>query len=142
MKQKRVKGADWRAQKDRARYRRLRGGLNLKGILREAFGDWDLRNPEARMWAAAAWHRLDRARALGRHGLPKRDKHAAFALLKGLVGEGYLRPEPFEPPSKLPKGLPDPVLAQTAYRPTKKARAFFREEGLLLEGAQAVGGEE
>lgn len=141
MKQGKVKGEDWKAQKDKARYRKLRGGLNLREILREALGDWDPRNPEARVWAAAAWRRLDRARALGRHGLPKGDKHAAFAVLKGLVGEGYLRPEPFEPRSKLPKGLPDPVLARTAYRPTKKARALFGEEGLPLEGAQAAGGE-
>lgn len=61
VEQGKVKGEDWKAQKDKARYRKLRGGLNLREILREALGDWDPRNPEARVWAAAAWRRLDRA---------------------------------------------------------------------------------
>ncbi len=136
---------DWKAKKDRARYRKLRPLVDLKGVLREIFGDWDVRDPQAKVWALAAWRRLDRARSLGRHGLPKRDKHAAFALLKGLVGEGYLRPEPHAPPpreGKALKGAPDPVLARTAYRPTRKAKELLGLSGGEAVATQGRGGDE
>lgn len=133
---------DWKARKDRARYRELRSSVDLAGVLREVFGDWDVADPQARVWALAAWRRLDRARSLGRHRLPKGDKHAAFALLKGLVGEGYLRPEPHEPPArerKLLRGVPDPVLLRTAYRPTAKAKALLGERPREGEGGPGGG---
>jgi hypothetical protein len=74
--------------------------------------------------------RLERAVRAGQVSAKvKGGKHLPLSLLKGLVGEGYLRVERLElkPHQKRQelKAVPDPRLVGTAYRLTRKGRALL-----------------
>lgn len=80
--------------------------------------------------AVAAFKRLERAVRDGQVSAKVKDKkHLPLSLLKGLVGEGYLRVERLElkPHQKRQelKAVPDPRLVGTAYRLTPKGRALL-----------------
>jgi hypothetical protein len=118
-------------KRDAHRFRAaVRRGLDLGTVLEVVFGGRDEALSGKRVGAAAALRRLERAVRLGRVRAKARGrKHLALSLLKGLVGEGYLRVERLElkPHQKRQelKAVPDPRLAGTAYRITRKGRALL-----------------
>jgi hypothetical protein len=128
--------------KDRLDARRFRTavarGLDLGKVLEAVFGGREEALSGKRVGALAALGRLEREIRLGR--LPVRvngKKHIPLSLLKGLVGEGYIRVERLklspEQKRKELKKAPDPRLVGTAYQLTRKGRKLL-QENLRPEG--------
>jgi hypothetical protein len=118
-------------KRDAQRFRAaVRGGLELARVLEVVFGGREEALSGKTVGAAAAFKRLERAVRAGQVSAKvKGKKHLALSLLKGLVGEGYLRVERLElkPHQKRQelKAVPDPRLVGTAYRLTRKGRALL-----------------
>jgi len=131
-------------KRDAHRFRAaVRHGLDLGTVLEVVFGGRDEALSGKRVGAAAALSRLERAVRLGRvRAKVKGGKHLPLSILKGLVGEGYLRVERLElkPHQKRQelKAVPDPRLAGTAYLLTRKGRAVL--EGSSPAAAQPPDG--
>jgi hypothetical protein len=123
--------------KDKLDARRFRvavaKGLDLGKVLEVVFGGREEALSGKRVGALAAFRRLEREIRFGR--LPVKvngKKHIPLSLLKGLVGEGYIRVERLELSSeqkrKELKRAPDPRLVGTAYQLTRKGRKLLQED--------------
>jgi hypothetical protein len=118
-------------KRDAQRFRAaVRGGLELGRVLEVVFGGREEALSGKTVGAAAAFKRLERAVRAGQVSAKvKGKKHLPLSLLKGLVGEGYLRVERLElkPHQKRQelKAVPDPRLVGTAYRLARKGRALL-----------------
>jgi hypothetical protein len=114
------------------------GGLDLGQVLQVVFGGRDEALSGKKVGALVAFRRLEREIRLGRLSVKaKGKKHIPLSLLKGLVGEGYIRVEHLElSPEQKRKELkkaPDPRLVGTAYQLTRKGRKLL-QENLQPEG--------
>jgi hypothetical protein len=108
-------------------------GLDLAQVLQVVFGGRDEALYGKKVGALAALRRLEREIRLGRLSVKaKGKKHIPLSLLKGLVGEGYIRVERLElSPDQKRKELkraPDPRLVGTAYQLTRKGRKLLQED--------------
>jgi len=122
--------------KDKLDARRFRTavakGLDLGKVLEVVFGGREEALSGKKVGALAAFRRLEREIRLGRLSV-KADgkKHVPLSLLKGLVGEGYVRAERLEllPEQKRKelKKAPDPRLVGTAYQLTQKGRKLLQQ---------------
>ncbi len=129
-------------KRDAHRFRAaVKRGLDLAMVLEVVFEGRNEALSGKRVGAATALRRLERAVHLGRLRVKaKGKKHLPLSLLKGLVGEGYLRVErlelkPHQRRREL-KAVPDPRLAGTAYRITRKGMALLE----ALSAAQPPNG--
>jgi hypothetical protein len=115
--------------------------LDLAQVLQVVFGGRDEALSGKKVGALAVLRRLEREIRLGRLSVKaKGKKHIPLSLLKGLVGEGYIRVERLElSPDQKRKELkraPDPRLVGTAYQLTRKGRELLQEDLRPERGAQ------
>jgi hypothetical protein len=125
----------WDAGRFRAAVRR---GLDLGEALEVVFGSREEALSGKRVGALGALGRLERALKNGRiKAKAKGRKYLPLSILKGLVGEGYLRPERIDllphQRHKEAKKSPDPRLVGTVYLLTKKGKKLI-EKGVGTKG--------
>jgi len=126
-------------RRDAGRFRAaMRRGLRLDEVLEVIFGGREEALSGKKVGALGALGRLERALQNGRiKAKAKGRKYLPVSTLKGLVGEGYLRPERIEllphQRQKEAKRSPDPRFVGTAYLLTRKGKELL-EKGALESG--------
>ncbi len=122
-------------KRDAGRFRAaVRKGLDLGEVLEVVFGSREEALSGKKAGALGALGRLERALKNGRiRAKVKGRKYLPLSILKGLVGEGYLRPERVEllphQRHKEAKKSPDPRLVGTAYLLTRKGKKLLEKRG-------------
>lgn len=120
-------------RRDAGRFRAaVRKGLDLGEVLEVVFGGREEALSGKKVGALGALGRLERALKNGRIKVKaKGRKHLPLSILKGLVGEGYLRPERIKllphQKQKEAKKSPDPRLVGTVYLLTRKGKRLLEK---------------
>jgi len=121
-------------KRDAGRFRAaVRKGLELDKVLEVIFGGREEALSGKKVGALGALGRLERALRSGRiEARAKGKKYLPVSILKGLVGEGYLRPERIEllphQRHKEAKKSPDPRLVGTVYLLTRKGKKLLEKK--------------
>jgi len=122
-------------KRDAGRFRAaVRKGLDLGEVLEVIFGSREEALSGKKVGALGALGRLERALKNGRiKARAKGRKYLPVSILKGLVGEGYLRPERIEllphQRQKEAQRSPDPRLVGTVYLLTRKGKKLLEKRG-------------
>jgi hypothetical protein len=122
-------------KRDAGRFRAaVRRGLDLGKVLEVIFGGREEALSGKKVGALGALGRLERALKNGHiKAKVKGRKYLPLSILKGLVGEGYLRPERIEllphQKHKEAKKSPDPRLVGTVYLLTRKGEKLLEKGG-------------